>query len=72
MPAVELFAVTYAEGKFGADYPFTSAFYESAAYSKYKKHHFDDLLPKTMGDAAGPDGAPQRSLLLWDARSISV
>eukprot|EP00168_Porphyra_purpurea_P016123 TRINITY_DN5133_c0_g1_i2.p1 TRINITY_DN5133_c0_g1~~TRINITY_DN5133_c0_g1_i2.p1 ORF type:complete len:322 (+),score=8.55 TRINITY_DN5133_c0_g1_i2:94-966(+) len=56
MPAVELFGVVCARGQTGADYLFTMAFYESAAYGHFKKQHFDDLLPKTIADAASPDG----------------
>lgn len=70
MPAVELFAVSCATGRSDADYPFTAAFYESAAYMHYKKVHFADVLPRVMKDIVGADGSPQRSLILWDARFI--
>lgn len=71
MPAVELFDVAFVTGQEQADYPFTSAFYESAAYTAYRKVHFPDLiLPRTMQDAAGPAGGAQRQFLLWDARFL--
>lgn len=72
MPAVEVFDVSPVPGKEAADYPFTTAFYESAAYASYRKVHFPDLmLPCTMEDAVGVPGAAQRSFLLWDPRFAS-
>lgn len=72
MPAVEVFDVSPVPGKEAADYPFTTAFYESAAYASYRKVHFPDLmLPCTMEDAVGVPGAAQRSILLWDPRFAS-
>lgn len=73
MPAVEVFDVTPGAGKETADYPFTTAFYESSAYSSYRKVHFPDLmLPCSMADAVGETTAAQRSFLLWDPRFCSL
>lgn len=76
MPAGELFCVIAAAGMDGAEYPFTSAFYENAAYAVYKKRHFCYLiLPRTipmMGDDMGAAAAGQRQMLLGDARFLEV
>lgn len=73
MPAVEVFDLCADPGKEEADYPFTSAFYESTAYSFYKKRHFSDLIiPRTMQDAVGAAGLPQRQFVLWDARFMGT
>lgn len=74
MPAVEVFGVVCEVGRATEFYPFTNAFYESLAYSKYRKRHFSDdlILPRTMGDLAGADGGdPRRNTVLWDSRYIS-
>lgn len=69
MPAVEVYDVTCADGKQDGDYPFTSAFYESAAYAPYRKRHFPDyIVPCSMREAASCGGPVQRSFLLWDLR----
>jgi len=71
MPAVEVFGVVFGHGQAGADYPFTSSFYESTAYSHFRKQHFIDLmLPSTMAEAHAVDSLElaHRSLVLWDAR----
>lgn len=73
MPAVEVFAVL-CEGEHAASYyPFTTAFYESVAYKKYRKHHCSDyILPKKIGDIPGAAGKdPQRSVVLWDSRFVA-
>lgn len=73
MPAVEVFDVTPGAGKEMADYPFTTSFYESSAYSSYRKVHFPDLmLPCSMADAVGAPTAVQRSFLLWDPRFCAL
>lgn len=73
IPAVEVFGVQCVEGRDAADYPFTSAFYESSAFALYRKEHFRDLiLPGTMADVANGDAERGlRSLLLWDARFLA-
>ncbi|KAK1860640.1 hypothetical protein I4F81_003228 [Pyropia yezoensis] len=71
---VEVFGVVCEVGRATEFYPFTNAFYESLAYSKYRKRHFSDdlILPRTMGDLAGADrGEPRRNTVLWDSRYIS-
>jgi len=73
MPAVEVFGVVFGHGQSCADYPFTSPFYESTAYSHFRKQHFIDLmLPSTMAEAHAVDSLElaHRSLVLWDARYI--
>jgi len=73
MPAVEVFGLVYTEGMADADYPFTSCFYESAAYSHFRKRHFADyILPSTMVDASAVDslGIARRSVVLWDAHFV--
>lgn len=74
MPAVEVFALVYAEGMGSADYPFTTAFYESDAYKHLRKTHVEDLLPVTMDDtpAVASLELATRLRILWDARFISV
>lgn len=73
MPAVQVFKVYFVTGREAADYPFTRAFYESAAYSSFRKRHFPDLmLPCTMGEAAESPAAAARSFLLWDPRFASL
>lgn len=73
MPAVEVFAVLCEGEQAAAYYPFTTAFYESVAYQKYRKHHFSDyILPRKMGDIPGAAGKePQRSVVLWDSRFVA-
>lgn len=74
MPAVEVFALVYSEGMGSADYPFTTAFYESDAYKHLRKTHVEDLLPVTMADtpAVASLELATRSRILWDARFISL
>lgn len=74
MPAVEVFALVYAEGMRSADYPFTTAFYESDAYKHLRKTHVEDLVPVTMADtpAVASLELATRLRILWDARFISV
>lgn len=73
MPAVEVFDFAPVAGKEAADYPFTTMFYESSAYSSYRKVHFPDLiLLSSMADAVGEPTAAQRSFLLWDPRFCSM
>jgi len=73
MPAVEVFGLVYTEGMADADYPFTSCFYESVAYSHFRKRHFPDyILPNTMVEASAVDslGTARRSVVLWDAHFV--
>lgn len=72
MPTVDLFEVKSAPGRSNADYPFTTALYESSPYGHYSKQHFYYLmLPRSMEDSSCARDGTVRSFLLRDARFIS-
>jgi len=72
MPAVEIFAVVCTDEQAAKDYPFTSAFYESAAYKHFRKQHFegDLILPTSMAETQASTNLESATHLrvLWDAR----
>jgi len=62
MPAVEIFAVVCTDEQAAKNYPFTSAFYESAAYKL--------ILPTSMAETQASTNLESATHLrvLWDAR----